>query len=309
MASTRKSLVLAKIEVTQFTDPTPTPAANAILVKNQTITPLRVESEDRALIRAYFGNSEMLPVMEEGALEFDVEMAGSGTAGTAPGWGVLMRGSAMAEVITATVSAAYNPISAAFEYLTIYFYDGLQLFKMTGAAGTWSLDMAAKKIPHFKFRFIGKYVAATDAGIPAGASYTLFQQPKASIPTWTGTLLVGAYAAKTAAFNLDIANEINHALWMNLETIEPVDRKPRGSITVEAVALATKNYFSDVQAATQAAFEVTHGTVAGNKVKVAAPKMQLVDMERTDFSGSLAWKFNTTFSPNTGNDEVIVTAT
>jgi len=309
MASPRKYLVLAKIETTQFTDPVPTAAVNSILVKNLRVNPLRVESEDRALIRPYYGNSEQLPVLEEAAVEFDVEVSGSGAAGTAPKWAPLLRACAFAETITAATSAAYNPISAAIETVTLYCYRDGVLFKLTGANGTVTIDMAAKRIPHFRFRFVGKYVPVSDAAIPAGADYAGFQVPKASIPTWTGTLTLDGYAAKTAAFQVDMANELSHALWMNLETLSIVDRKPKGSITVEAVTMATKNYFTLVQGATLGVFTLTHGTVAGNRVKIDAPKTQLVDIEETEFENTLAYKMNTTFSPNAGNDEVIVTAT
>lgn len=306
MASPRKFLVLAKIETTQFTDAVPTAPVNSILVKNLKVTPLRVESEDRALIRPYFGNSEQIPVMEEGVIEFDVEMAGAGTtAATVPKYGPLLRGCGFAEVIGADVQ--YNPVSAAFEYLTIYGYRDGVLYKFLGCHGSLSIDMAAKKIPHYKFRFVGKYVAVTDAAVPATSDFSGFQQPKASIPTWTGTLTIGGYAAKTAAFSMDMSSEISHAVWMNNETIAPIDRKPKGSITVEAVLVATKNYFTDVSSANLVAFTLTHGTVVANKVKLDAPKMQLVDIEETEYSGALAYKFNTTFNPNAGNDEFKIT--
>ena len=75
MASPKKFLVLAKIETTQFTDATPTAATDAILAKNLKVTPLRVESQDRALLRPYFGNSEQIPVMQEAVIEFDVNVS------------------------------------------------------------------------------------------------------------------------------------------------------------------------------------------------------------------------------------------
>jgi hypothetical protein len=305
MASPRKFLVLAKIETTQFTDAVPTGAANSILVKNLTVTPLKVESEDRALIRSYFGNSEMLPVSEEAMIEFDVEMAGSGTAATPAKYGPLLRACGFAETIAADVS--YNPVSSAFEFVTIYCYRDGVLYKLLGAHGNVSIAMAAKKIPHYHFSFIGKYTAVTDAAIPGTADFSGFKTPVASIPTWTGTLTLDGYAAKVSAFNADMAVEVSHALWMNNETLAPIDRKPKGSITVEAVTIATKDYFTLVRNATLSVFTLTHGTSAGYKVKLDAPKVQLVDVAEADFSGTLAYTFNLTFNPNAGNDEFKIT--
>lgn len=307
MASPKKYLVLAKVETTQFTDASPTAALNAILAKNLKVTPLRVQSEARNLMRPYFGNSEQIPVVEEAMVEFDVEMAGAGAAGTAPKYSPLLRGAGFAETINAGVSVVYNPISGSFEFVTLYIYRDGTIYKLLGAHGSLSIEMSAKKIPHFHFKFTGKYAPVTDGAIASGADFSGFQQPKASIPAWTGTLTWGAYAAKCAAFSVDMASEISHAIWMNNETLAPVDRKPKGSITVEAVTVAANDYFTQVRNATLQAFTLTHGTVAGNKVQLDAPKMQLVDTDETDYEGTLALKFNTTLNPNAGNDEFTIT--
>ena len=309
MASPRKFLVLAKTEVTQFTDPVPTPAANSILVKNLRVTPLRVESEDRNLIRPYFGNSEMLPVMEEAMIEFDVEIAGSTALGVAPKWGVLVKACGFSETVVASTSVTYAPVSAAFEFLTLYIYrDGL-IYEMAGCHGSMSLDMAAKRIPHFHFRFIGKYVAVIDGAIASGSDFTAFQTPKASIPTWMGTTTVNAIAAKVAAFSLDMQTAVSHAIWMNAETLQPTDRRPRGSITVEQVTIATQNFFTLVQNATLVPIVITQGTVATNRVQINTPKAQFVDIAETEFEGTSAFQCGLTFNPNVGNDEVSIVVT
>lgn len=305
MASPRKFLILAKEEVTQFTDSAPTAATNSILVKNLKVTPLRVESEDRALIRDYFGNSEQIPVMEEAMIEFDVEMQGSGTAATAPKWGPLVKGCGFSETVASDVQ--YSPVSTGFKYLTIYAYRDGVLFKLLGAHGSLSINMAAKKIPHIHFSFVGKYSAVTDAAIPVGSDFSGFKQPLASLPANTGTLTLDGYAAKVSAFSMDMSTEVSHAIWMNNETLAPIDRKPKGSITVEAVTIATKDYFAMVRAATLGVFTLTHGTAAGYKVKLDAPKVQLVDIQEVEYEGALAYQFNTTFSPNAGNDEFKIT--
>lgn len=307
MASPKKYLILAKIETTQFTDATPVAATNSILAKNLKITPLRVESEDRNLLKPYFGNSEMIPVMEEAQIEFDVEVAGAGAAGTVPKYDALLRACGFSATNTPGVSEVYAPVSSGFEYATIYAYRDGVLYKLLGAHGSVALDMAAKKIPHFKFRFIGKYTPVTDAAIASGSDFSGFQQPKASIPANTGTLTIGAYAAKVSAFSVDMATDISHAVWMNNETLQPIDRNPKGSLTVEAVTVATKDYWALVRAATLSAYTHAHGTVAGNIVQFDAPKVQLVDVTEAEFEGTLALQFGLTLNPNAGNDELTIT--
>lgn len=307
--SPRKYLILAKTEVTQFTDPVPVQATNAMLVKNLKATPLKVTSEDRALMRPYYGNSEQLPVSEEAQVDFDIELAGSGTAGSAPKWAPLLRACGWAETLVAVTSATYNPISSAQESVTIYCYrDGL-LYQLSGARGTVKITMGAKKIPHLNFSFIGKYVPVTDVALPSAPDYTGFQTPKASIPAWTGALTLGGYAAQTSAFNFDLANVISHAIWMNADSLDITDRKPKGSITVQAPTIAAKDYFALIRTAALSAFSLVHGTVPGNIVTMAAPKTQLVDVAEAEYENAMAYTFNTTFNPNTGNDEFTIACT
>jgi len=306
MASPKKYLVLAKIESVQFTDAAPTKALNAILAKNMTVTPLSVQTEDRNLLRPYFGNSEKILVGEEAVVEFDVEMAGSGTAGTAPAYGPLLRGCAFSETINAGTDVTYAPVSAGFEYLTIWVYRDGVIYKMTGAAGTMSINMAAKKLPHYHFRFVGKYTPVTDGATPTDAVFTGFTTPLASIPAWTGTLTIGGFAAKVAAFSVDMANEISHALWMNAETLAPTDRKPAGSLTVEAVTVASNDYFSHLRNAAPKAFTLTHGTTAGAKVTIAAPAVTYSGLSETTYENTLAYQLPMVFNPSVGDDEITI---
>lgn len=378
----RKTVILAKIESVYQTDPVPTPAANAILCLNLKITPLRVESEDRDLYRGYLGNSEKIPVMEESVTEFDVEIAGSGAAATAPKYGTLLRACALSETITAadvtgtaqagaakaiTLAAGasandnaylgmlvtltggtgsgqsrtiiayngttkvatvdrtwvtnpdgtslyavkanvqYRPISSAFEAITIYTYRDSVLYRMNGVRGTVSLDFNAKRRPVFKFRFIGIYTPVTDAAAPTTADFTGFQTPRPSIPTWTPAISVHGYAAKTVSLSLDTAGDVQHAVWMNAESIEYVDRKPAGKLTVEAVTIATKDYFAALRAVTLDAVALRHGTEAGNSVLVTAGKVQLADIEETEVNGQLGYTMGATYNPDKGNDEFTIT--
>ena len=79
---TSQRLLLAEIESTYGTDPTPTGAANAILVRGLEITPIQADVVERELIRGFMGNFEALLANQRVELTFEVELAGSGAAGT-----------------------------------------------------------------------------------------------------------------------------------------------------------------------------------------------------------------------------------
>ena len=188
----RRQLLLAEIEITYGTDPTPTSAANAILVRNIEVTPLEADTVSRELIRPYLGQSEQLLAQTRVLVNFEVELAGSGTAGTAPAYGPLLKACAMTETISAGVSVTYEPNSDTSPgSVTIYFNNDGVLHKATGCRGTFSLNCAVDEIPTVAFEFTGIYNSPTDVSIsaptyanqadPGGLSFLLTHTPSLSL--------------------------------------------------------------------------------------------------------------------------------
>ena len=56
----RKKAILAKIETVYATDPTPTGAANAMVISDVEITPLDGEEVERNNVQPYFGNNDKI---------------------------------------------------------------------------------------------------------------------------------------------------------------------------------------------------------------------------------------------------------
>lgn len=109
---TRNALLLAKEETTEGEDSVPTAADNAILISNPerpTPEPNVIEDDaatgsldpDEPIIGGMFMN---LPV--------EVILKGSGAAGTAPEWGILMRACGWKETVTATPVPASGTTTA-----------------------------------------------------------------------------------------------------------------------------------------------------------------------------------------------------
>lgn len=91
MLLARKKVVLLGIESIYGTDPGLTGSAHALLVKNINITPLDGDKVKRDLMTGYLGNQQELIDGYRAMIDFEIEMAGVATAGTAPGYGVAMR--------------------------------------------------------------------------------------------------------------------------------------------------------------------------------------------------------------------------
>jgi hypothetical protein len=155
--SVRNTVILAKVETTAGTDATPTGSADAVLVSNLSGRVLEANNVDRALIRAFFGSSEQLVGTKFKRLSFTVELAGSGTAATAPQWGDLLLGCGFAETtgLTTPNRVEYQPISTALKTLTLYWYDSGVLHKLLGAMGNVKLSAKVGDRPTLAFDFIG----------------------------------------------------------------------------------------------------------------------------------------------------------
>ncbi len=93
MALTRKKFLIAKIESTYGTDPTPVGGSNAIQVTNLDVTPIESDNVQAAAFQGFIGNSTRATLVanKRVSVTFDVELAGSGTAGTAPAFGPLLK--------------------------------------------------------------------------------------------------------------------------------------------------------------------------------------------------------------------------
>ena len=305
----RKRLLRSKIESVYGTDPTPA-GTDAVLVRSLEITPLNADVVERELIRPYLGNFEQLLGNQNVEVTFEVELAGSGTAGTAPAWGPIMRACGMAETIVASTSVAYAPVSSSFESCTLYFDNDGILHKITGCRGTFSMSCEVNAIPVLNFTMTGIYNAPTDTAVPT-ATYSNQAAPLLFRTGNTSSFSIFGYSGILQSVNFDIANEtIYRELIGGSKEVLITDRKPAGEVMVEAVSLATHDFFTDATGTSTGGLSFTHGTAAGNIVAFSSPQTDLGAPSYSDQDGIQMISLPYTSTPtSSGNDEVSLTLT
>lgn len=311
----RNTAILAKIETTAGVDAVPTGAANALLVRDVSITPLESQNVDRAIIRPYFGASEQLVGPGSVRVGFTVELSGSGTAGTAPAWGALFQACAFAEAVLATPGRVeYTPITDSPKTATIYYHDSGVLHKLLGAMGTWKLEAMANGIPVLQFDFVG-----VDGGISAVAqpsvTLTAWKTPVVISPstavditlgaTYAAGVLTGGSVLTSTGISLDGGNKPVLTRFVSTQRIDNTDRQVSGKIELELTAAQEVSNFASVKANTLQSLAFTIGTTAGAKIMLHMPAVQLINPTKSDRDGVRTISYDLRVTPTSaGNDEV-----
>lgn len=303
----RKLVILAKIEVTYGTDPTPTGAANAMQINDVTITPLAGSDETRDLLLPYLGNQGKILVGNYVQLQFNVEIAGSGAAGTPPAYGPLLRACGMAETIVDDTSVAYEPVSSDYESVTAWAnLDGVRHI-LLGARGTVNLTLTPLKIPRWTFQLWGLLGTITDTALPT-PTLTGFVLPVPVNKTNTTLSLHGA-SQIAESVSLDLGNKCEPRLLIGSESIEITDRQSTGTVVVEATTIATKDWFGIAKARTRGALAAVHGIVAGNIVTIGAPAVEIGRPTYGNTQGIANYSLPLDLCPSSGDDEFAITFT
>lgn len=313
---TKNTVVLCKVEATYGVDSVPAGATDAMLVSNLSVTPIKLNTVDRALIRPYLGGSELLPGTRYAECGFDIELVGSGTVATAPAWAAPLRASAFAQTLTATIRADYTPISTAMESVTIAWFDDGVFHKFTGARAKLKVMKKIGERPMLSFAFTGLYSTPTALANPT-AVLTGFKIPQVITDANTGDLTFGATHNTATApvltagtvypsmgIEVDLGSNVSFNALLGGETVDLTDRVATGKFTLDLTSAQEVAFYAQLEGATLQSIGLAHGTVANNKHLLWMPSCQLTDTRKAEQNGKRLVEFDFRANPVLGNDEV-----
>ena len=308
MALTRKTWLLAKIESSEGTDPTPVGGSNAVQVTDVEITPIEADAVQAPSLQGFLGNSTRGTVLanKRVSVSFSTELSGSGAAGTAPAYGPLLKSAGLSETLSSSTSATYAPVSASFSSCTIYcFYDNAR-HKITGARGTVTFNFTAGEIATAAFEFVGLY-NAPDATAMSG-TWTLANQAagiEVNDTNVTTATFHGATSQRIESFDLALNNEVVYKETASSKQALIVNRAPGGTAVIEAPALGTTDYFAKAVAVTTASSSIVLGASAGNIVTLTAAQTDITGCSYGDTNGVRSLNIPYLALPTTaGNNEI-----
>lgn len=300
----RKMAILAKIETTYGVSSVPA-AINAMVGKNVTFTPLEAEEVSRDLMLPYLGNQGVILTGKHAKLEFDIEMAGAGAAGTAPKYGPLIRCCGFSETTSAGVSVTYAIAESGVASATIFFeIDGVRHI-MLGVRGTLSVNVTPKGIPFYRFSVTGMLGTITDQALTAVSTAGWTTPVEASSANTTMSL--HGWSSIAESLTIDLGNTVVPRFLIGSESVIISDRKTTGQAVVEATSLATIDWFARAIARTRGALALAHGKTAGNIVEIACPALEIGKITQGQTDGILNYSLPLAACPVNGMDELVIT--
>jgi len=310
----RKKILLAKIETTYGTDPSPD-GSNAIVTKNLSINSYEGNKVGRDIDRATLGNDLEFNTGPHVTLSFDVELAGSGDKETPPGYGPLLRACGMSETVVPAPDpnprVEYQPVSTGYESISLYYQLDGQLHKITGARGTVKFSLQKGSMPVMNFNFTGLWNPPEKLSAPpSGLDTSAFKTPIPVNAANTASVDVHGFSPKAEGIDMDLANNVVYRNVIGSESVEITDRTPTGNVTVEAPDLDEKDFFAAVSShngVTTGTVGVVHGLAEGATVELKAPKVQLSSISMNDSDGITTYSMDARMIPtDAGDDDLLL---
>jgi len=298
-----RTQLAAKSEETEGTAET-LAGADALLVANPVFRP-DTPMNERPNVGASLSPFSAVPGARHAVMEFDVELKGSGAAGTAPEYGTLLKACGFSETVVESTSVTYAPASSSIPSLTMAFYMDGVCKKIWGARGDVSLKLDHGGIAWLHFVFTGADFSVTDVALlTSGVSYQTTVPPA----FLSANFQLQSYAAVMQTLEIAMNNElalrpdVNQASGYLSARI--ARRRPTLTFDPELVTVATHDFYGILRAGTLGALTAAVGATAGNICTITAPKVQYTTISPGDRSGIRTEGIDCKLSRNSGDDEL-----
>ena len=278
----QEQLIALKLEATYGVDPTPV-GSDAIMVSDITVRALEGDVEQRNNMQGFLGNQGSVRLNTNVAIDFAIELSGSGVVDTPPYFNDIYKIASHAEAITASTKVDYTLVDSNLDSGYIYYQVGEHRHAIAGVRGTISWEMGTRQLPRLRFRGLGLYVAPVKQAL-AGVDFSTVLKPlkwtKETVPTFT--LHGVSVNAMSCSFEQGMNPEYL-ALIGEEEIILP-SRSSNLTIKFREDDVSVQNWYEEARANNVGAFAMQHGvdvTNAGRIFEFSAPNVDLTNVERS----------------------------
>ena len=313
MALSRTTKLLAKIESSYGSNPTPVAGSNAIQVTDIEVTPIESDNVQATAFQGFIGNSTRPTLLanKRVAVSFGAELSGSGAAGTASALSPLLKSCGLSETIVGSTSVTYAPVSSSFSSCTILCFYGATRHLLTGCRGTATITMAAGSFAQINFEFTGIYNSPDSTAM--SGTFTVANQSagiEVNDTNVTTATFHGETSQRIESFDLALNNEVVYKETASSKEVLITNRAPGGTAVLEEPVRATTDYFSKAETAATGNSSIVLGSSAGNIVTVNVPQTDITGVSRGDTNGVNSLNLPYLALPTTaGNNELSIVMT
>lgn len=308
-----RKVLLAKSETVHGTDAAPD-AGDAIVAESvQRTNPAEAIEVSPGL--ATLSKDDTEPGRIAATRTFVVRAKGSGTAGTAPSIGKLLKACGFSETIVPATSVTYRPAAdpndmAEAPSITLYdLVDGLR-YRLVKGRGNVSAVLAAGQHALFTFEMQFEPVDDPDDSqllAPTGLETTKPPTVRAS------SFTIGGFAGTIQALELNMNNVVGPEDSTNgaggWGEVSITDRRPQGSINPRATTIAARDWFAGFRAGTREPLSITVNGGAGNILTITAPRVGVRQHVPGERAGRHIYDQEIEFNRDVADDELAIAFT
>lgn len=239
--------------------------------------------------------------------------------------------------VTKPTGTEYDPVSTAFESITLYMYFDGVLHRMTAARGTFTVEGTGGELANFSFEFTGNFEKVTDVAIPSAIFETQIpvqvelaqlvvnqdvdasgprpQDPEADVApvcdSYFDQINGSTNELCAASFSFDLGNNVVPRECINeadaFKGVIITSREPTGSIDPELELVATHDFWGLLSTADVLGWHVKVGTIRGNVVRFDSDSVQYNGLSYADRDGLRVLEVDLRFSgsaPAFEDDEI-----
>lgn len=301
---TRKAVILAVKQSAPGTPGTPTGSANAMLVSNLSPTPLAGDVIQREFLRSTLGGRPGIHVGQHVLLEFDIEIAGAGSAGGIPAYDPLLECCGFVATNDPGVKHDYALNSDSEDVCTVHYHQDGSRHVLTEVRGSVAFNWSVRNFPMMRFSLMGTYADPTAVANPT-VDMTAWKDPEKVSTANTVFAIMGANPI-LAELTVDQGNTTVYRELVGREEPATTDRVSTGSLLIESPPLGTWNIFAVANADTIGPMTIEHGSAAGKKFTLTAPGVQILQPTYADQDGAEMVSANLNVSPTADDNEIAI---
>ena len=305
----RRQLLLAKIESTYNTDPTPAANTDAVMVEELTWANESLKMIERPAVRPSLAALQQVYGGRLVTISFGVEVKGSGTSDVPPEIGQLLRGCGLGETVDPGVSVTYEPVSTSHESLTCYVYEDGKLIKVTGVRGNCAFTLEAGNKVMANFTLTGHVTAQTDVTLPDPT----FDNTE-PVPYIGGAFTIDGFAGVISNLNFDMGVTLAMPASVNgvdgFGEVSIVSRDLNGSIDPLDELVATEDYIGNFTSGKSMALATGPiGGTGGNILNIDMPAVYYREAAPADRDGIAGLALSFGAAEGMTDDEVSIVFT